>query len=59
MTDVTEVKVKTPFGDPSTPSSWGHFPACGWHSPRHGHGHRILPTEVNSRANIYALKTLA
>ena len=26
--------------------------------PRHGRGHRILPTEVNSRANIYALKTL-
>jgi 5'-methylthioadenosine phosphorylase len=26
--------------------------------PRHGRGHRIMPTEVNSRANIWALKSL-
>jgi len=59
LADVEEVKVKTPFGDPSDVIVVG---ALGGTRvaflPRHGRGHRILPTEVPSRANIYALKSL-
>ena len=59
LTDVTEVKVKTPFGDPSDAIIVGTLTGARVaFLPRHGRGHRILPTEVNSRANIYALKTL-
>ena len=59
LTDIKETRIKTPFGDPSdaiiTGSLQGRRVAF---LPRHGRGHRILPTEVNSRANIYALKSL-
>lgn len=59
LTDVTEVKVKTPFGNPSDAIIVGTLAGVRVaFLPRHGRGHRILPTEVNSRANIYALKTL-
>jgi 5'-methylthioadenosine phosphorylase len=59
LTDVTEVKVKTPFGDPSDAITVGTLNGVRVaFLPRHGRGHRLLPTEVNSRANIYALKTL-
>ena len=59
LTDVTEVKIKTPFGDPSDAVIVGTLAGSRVaFLPRHGRGHRILPTEVNSRANIYALKTL-
>jgi 5'-methylthioadenosine phosphorylase len=59
LTDVTEVKVKTPFGDPSDAVIVGMLAGSRVaFLPRHGRGHRILPTEVNSRANIHALKTL-
>jgi len=59
LTDVTEVKVKTPFGAPSDAIIVGTLSGARVaFLPRHGRGHRILPTEVNSRANIYALKTL-
>ncbi len=58
LTDVREYKVKTPFGAPSDAVIVGTL--AGQRVaflPRHGRGHRILPTEVNARANIYALKT--
>jgi 5'-methylthioadenosine phosphorylase len=56
---VTEVKLKTPFGDPSDAIIIGTLNGVRVaFLPRHGRGHRILPSEVNSRANIYALKTL-
>ena len=59
LTDVREVKVKTPFGDPSDAIIVGTLAGARVaFLPRHGRGHRILPTEVNSRANIFALKTL-
>ena len=59
LTDVTEVKIKTPFGDPSDAILVGTLNGVRVaFLPRHGRGHRLLPTEVNSRANIYALKTL-
>jgi len=59
LADVKEYKIKTPFGDPSDAIVVGTL--AGQRVaflPRHGRGHRILPTEVNSRANIFALKLL-
>lgn len=59
LTSVQEVKVKTPFGDPSDAIMLGTLNGVRLaFLPRHGRGHRISPTEVNSRANIFALKTL-
>lgn len=53
------VALKTPFGDPSEAFLIG---TLGGHRvaflARHGHGHRILPSELNFRANIYAFKLL-
>lgn len=57
--DIVTVDVSTPFGDPSdqiVTGSLGDLKMA--FLPRHGKGHRILPTEVNYRANIYALKTI-
>ncbi|HLZ63706.1 MAG TPA: S-methyl-5'-thioadenosine phosphorylase [Ktedonosporobacter sp.] len=59
MTDVEEVKVRTPFGDPSDVITIGQVSGVAMaFLPRHGRGHRINPTEVPSRANIWALKSL-
>ena len=59
LTNVEEVMPQTPFGAPSdviVTGMLGEQPVA--FLPRHGRGHRISPTEVPSRANIYALKTL-
>ena len=59
MTDVEEVKVKTPFGDPSDAIILGNLGGDKIaFLPRHGKGHRISPTELPVRANIYAMKSL-
>jgi 5'-methylthioadenosine phosphorylase len=59
LTDIEEVNIKTPFGQPSDAITIGKLEGVGIaFLPRHGKGHRIPPTEVPSRANIYALKTL-
>jgi 5'-methylthioadenosine phosphorylase len=59
LTDVKEYAIKTPFGDPSDAIVVGTLAGQRVSFlPRHGRGHRILPTEVNARANIYALKML-
>ena len=59
MTDVKEVDINTPFGKPSDKIVVGKLGGVGIaFLPRHGKGHRILPSEVPSRANIYALKSL-
>ena len=59
LTHVEEVRIKTPFGDPSDAITLGTLAGVRLaFLPRHGRGHRITPTEVNSRANIFALKTL-
>ncbi len=59
LTDVKEHKVKTPFGDPSDAIVVGTLAGKRVaFLPRHGRGHRILPTEVNSHANIWALKSM-
>lgn len=57
--ELRELRVKTPFGSPSDVIVTGRLGGvtCAF-LPRHARGHRILPTEVNSRANIWALKTL-
>jgi 5'-methylthioadenosine phosphorylase len=59
LTAVKEYKLKTPFGAPSDAIIVGTLSGQRVaFLPRHGRGHRLLPTEVNSRANIYALKQL-
>lgn len=53
------VKVKTPFGDPSDDLLTGMLEGRQVvFLPRHGRGHKILPSELNYRANIWALKKL-
>jgi 5'-methylthioadenosine phosphorylase len=59
LTGVEEVKVETPFGDPSDAFIVGTLEGERVaFLPRHGRGHRFTPTEVPFRANIYALKLL-
>jgi len=59
MTDVEEVDINTPFGKPSDTITIGRLGGVGIaFLPRHGRGHRICPTELPVRANIYALKSL-
>ncbi len=59
LTDIQEHTVSTPFGKPSDPIVVGNLRGRRVaFLPRHGRGHRILPGEVNVRANIYALKSL-
>jgi 5'-methylthioadenosine phosphorylase len=53
------VKVKTPFGPPSDDLLTGTLAGRDVvFLPRHGRGHRILPSELNHRANIWAMKKL-
>ncbi len=54
-----EIRVETPWGDPSDVLTGGTFAGRRvFFLPRHGRGHRILPHEINHRANIYALRSL-
>jgi 5'-methylthioadenosine phosphorylase len=53
------VRVRTPFGDPSDSFLTGTLAGREVvFLPRHARGHRILPTELNHRANIWAMKSL-
>jgi 5'-methylthioadenosine phosphorylase len=55
----TEQQVRTPFGDPSDAIIRGQMhDRQVYFLPRHGRGHRLLPHELNHRANIYALRSL-
>ena len=57
--DLRWVRVRTPFGDPSDAYCTGRLgDRRVIFLPRHGRGHRITPTEINYRANIYGLKAL-
>jgi 5'-methylthioadenosine phosphorylase len=59
LTDVRWRRVRTPFGDPSDEYCTGTFegrPVI--FLPRHGRGHRLTPSELNFRANIWGLKWL-
>src|ERR1700726_2875694 len=57
--DATEQKIDTPFGSPSDALIGGKLgDRQVYFLPRHGRGHRLLPHELNHRANIYALRSL-
>jgi 5'-methylthioadenosine phosphorylase len=59
LTEVREERVETPFGEPSEVLVLGKLQGRGVaFLARHGKGHRILPSELNFRANIYAMKKL-
>src|SRR5438093_5019797 len=59
LRDATEHDVSTPFGSPSDLLVGGKLGGRQvYFLPRHGRGHRILPHEINHRANIYALRSL-
>ena len=59
LTDVREVKQQTPFGDPSDAYVLGTLEGRKVaFLARHARGHRLLPTELNFRANIYGFKQL-
>jgi 5'-methylthioadenosine phosphorylase len=59
ITGLRETKLKTPFGAPSDAYMLGMLEGRKVaFLPRHGRGHRILPTELNFRANVYGMKLL-
>jgi 5'-methylthioadenosine phosphorylase len=59
LTSVREERVETPFGEPSDAFVLGELEGRKVaFLARHGRGHRILPSELNFRANIYAMKKL-
>jgi len=59
LTEVRELRQQTPFGDPSDAYVLGTLEGRkAAFLARHGRGHRILPTELNFRANIYGFKQL-
>jgi len=59
LTNVREERVTTPFGEPSDVFVLGELEGRSVaFLTRHGRGHRILPSELNFRANIFAMKML-
>ena len=59
LTDIREHALSTPFGDPSDNFILGNLEGRKVaFLARHGRGHRLLPSELNFRANIYAMKQL-
>src|SRR5260370_256148 len=59
LTDLSEHPIETPFGSPSDVIFGGKLAERQvYFLPRHARGHRILPHELNHRANIHALRSL-
>src|SRR6266446_6532549 len=59
LTNAREIRVKTPFGEPSDAIVLGTLEGKGVaFLARHGSGHRILPSEINYRAKVYGMKLL-
>ena len=59
LTDAIEIQAQTPFGAPSDMINGGRLGGRQvYFLPRHGKGHRIMPHELNHRANIFALRQL-
>jgi 5'-methylthioadenosine phosphorylase len=59
LESVEEVRLATPFGEPSDSYVTGRLDGVKLvFLPRHGRGHRISPTEINSRANVWGMKAL-
>ena len=57
--DLQEVRISTPFGEPSDALLIGKVDGIDVaFLPRHGRGHRVAPHEINYRANIWALKSV-
>ncbi len=57
LENVRQVRIRTPFGDPSDALLLGELDGTRLvFLPRHGRGHRIPPSRINFRANIYAMK---
>jgi len=59
LEEISAIRVETPFGDPSDEYITGVLSGVRMvFLPRHGRGHRYLPSEVNYRANVYGMKKL-
>lgn len=59
LKDIQEIQLETPFGKPSDAFIVGNLEGTRVaFLPRHGRGHKLLPTEIPFRANIYAMKML-
>jgi 5'-methylthioadenosine phosphorylase len=59
LTDIERVEVETPFGAPSDKYLTGKLGDTRMvFLPRHGKGHKVTPSEINYRANIYGMKKL-
>ena len=59
LSDVEEIRLDTPFGEPSDAFLVGRFGETRLvFLPRHGRGHRILPHEINFPANVWGMKKL-
>ena len=59
LSNVEHKGIKTPFGNPSDAYLCGQYQGVDvCFLPRHGRGHKLLPTEINHKANIFAFKTL-
>src|SRR5687768_6871207 len=59
LTDVEEIRIETPFGNPSDAFLVGNLEGVRVaFLPRHGRGHLLTPTEIPFRANIYGMKSL-
>jgi 5'-methylthioadenosine phosphorylase len=59
LQDKETVRIETPFGEPSDAFVTGHIDGARMvFLPRHGVGHRLLPSEINFRANIMGMKML-
>jgi 5'-methylthioadenosine phosphorylase len=59
LTDIRWKRVRTPFGDPSDEYCVGMFEGRRViFLPRHGRGHRLMPSELNYRANVWGFKSL-
>jgi len=59
MRNVRQVVVRTPFGAPSDAITVGEIEGRTLaFLPRHGRGHRFSPSQINYRANVFALKKL-
>jgi 5'-methylthioadenosine phosphorylase len=59
LSTTSEVRLKTPFGEPSDPYVVGELGAVPVaFLARHGRGHRLLPSEINFRANVWGFRKL-
>jgi len=59
LSELKEVRLATPFGEPSDAFLTGRLGSVRVvFLPRHGRGHRVSPTEINARANVWGMKAL-